>query len=268
MDVSDLESYREQLTQVIDALSLDPNRQDLLDLKAELENLITLTEELVAQQQKSSSSSAANGKPKAPLGSSTSSSAAAVAVANDLSSTGYSSGVAPPVCASFSQSERFKFSAGDECLAKYAGDSKWYPARITSIGGSAVNPVYSIVFKGYNNTEQVSSADIKPTKEALAKRAAPQLTPEEEELQAKKKRKAEKRVEKTQSKNVEAKEKQAAWQKFATKGAKKGYAIPGAKGKSMFATPDDPLSKVGVVGAGRGMTSTTQRTKHIYHEER
>ncbi len=71
-------------------------------------------------------------------------------------------------------------------------------------------------------------------------------------------------MEKQQTKQTEAKEKAQAWQKFATKGAKKGYAIAGATGKSMFKTPDDPMAKVGVVGAGRGMTSNASKQKHKY----
>lgn len=259
-------------------MTLDPERQDLLDLKAELENLISLTKELVAQQQKqAASSSSAKGKGREHASSqqqqTAGPSAAAFGQATASSSAAAGGGQGTESAPSISKpaKETYKFSAGDECLARYHADGKWYPARIASIGGSSLNPVYSVVFKGYNTPEQVNASEIRPTKEQLEalarKRAGPELTPEEEARQAAKKRKQEKKVEKMHTKSAEAKEKQQAWQKFATKGAKKGYAIAGATGKSMFRTPDDPLAKVGVVGAGRGMTSTTQRSKHIYDQK-
>ena len=268
-----LATYEQQLNEIIDALTLDPERQDLLDLKAELENLISLTEELVAQQKPAASSSSSKGKGREHASSHQQS---AAPVAASFSPIGASSGATGSQGAEAAPTnkpakETHKFSAGDECVARYHADGKWYPARITSTGGSSLNPVYSVVFKGYSNPEQVNASEIRPTKEQLEalarKRAGPELTPEEEARQAAKKRKTEKKVEKFQTKSAEAKEKQQAWQKFATKGAKKGYAIAGATGRSMFRTPDDPMAKVGVVGAGRGMTSNTQRSKHIYEQK-
>ena len=241
----------------------------MLELRTELENLISLTKQLVEQQQKSSSSHHAHaGRGGTKTTASTTSSSLTSSVT--LPSSSYTA----PAASSSSvatDTHAYKFSPGEECTAKYAGDGKWYPARITSIGGSSTNPVYSIVFKGYNTTEQVTSTDIKPTKENLdaaeRKRTGRVLSEQEEAMQAKKKRKTEKWEAKKSDQQVKAKDKQQAWQKFATKGAKKGYAIPAATGKSMFRTPEDPLAKVGIVGAGRGMKETTQRSKHIYQPE-
>lgn len=43
-----------------------------------------------------------------------------------------------------------------------------------------------------------------------------------------------------------------------------GVSIPGMDGRSMFKTPDDPMAKVGVVGAGRGMTDYKAKGRHIF----
>jgi len=64
--------------------------------------------------------------------------------------------------------------------------------------------------------------------------------------------------------------KQSAWLSF-TKGAeghkKKSKIIAPMKKTSMFATPDDPNAKVGVVGSGRGMTEFQKRGKHLYERQ-
>ena len=64
-------------------------------------------------------------------------------------------------------------------------------------------------------------------------------------------------------KNQLVNEKANSWQKFATKAQKKGKIPTGEK--SIFATSDDPLARVGVTGGGRGgMTSYQDRAKHVY----
>lgn len=161
------------------------------------------------------------------------------------------------------------FSAGDEVLAKYSGDGNFYPARVTSVGGSTEKRVYSVVFKGYNNTELVESGAVKTfpasyvpqTPMASAKR---KLTKEEEEERERKKKKNEKKLEARAAKAKEQNEKKASWQKFTKKAEKKGVTIAGVAGTSIFKTPDNPLGKVGVTGSGKGMTEYSQRTKHVY----
>jgi hypothetical protein len=140
------------------------------------------------------------------------------------------------------------WSAGDECLAKYSGDGQWYPARITSLGGSADNRVYSIVFKGYNTTELVKAIEIKPLPPNHASLAPSssnkrKLTKTEEEERERKKKKNEKKVEAKAAKAKEQTQKQATWQKFAKKSEKKGVHIAGVSGTSIFKTPDNPLGK-------------------------
>ena len=55
------------------------------------------------------------------------------------------------------------FSVNDNVLARWmSGDKSFYPARITSITGSASKPVYIVTFKSYATTETLSAHDIKP----------------------------------------------------------------------------------------------------------
>ncbi|KAI9159293.1 hypothetical protein H9P43_008633 [Blastocladiella emersonii ATCC 22665] len=68
---------------------------------------------------------------------------------------------------------------------------------------------------------------------------------------------------------------QQSWLAFASGQSKKGKKaaaaepvppVPGvAARKSIFATPDNPLAKVGVTGSGRGMTGFTDRGKHRFN---
>ncbi|KAI0639760.1 hypothetical protein C8Q77DRAFT_1152712 [Trametes polyzona] len=236
MDKTDLETYQVQLSQVEAALSADPENNELISLRSELIELIELTQAAIAQQEAAAASSKAESSKKA---------AAATASSSKV------------------------WAAGDDCLAKYSGDGQWYPARIASVGGSADNRVYSIVFKGYNNTELVNASQIKPlpanyqgpTASASNKR---KLSKAEEEEREKKKKKNEKKLEVKAAKAKEQQEKQQSWQKFAKKSEKKGIHIAGVTGTSIFKTPDNPLGKVGVTGSGKGMTGVAPRTKHKF----
>ncbi|KZT75191.1 hypothetical protein DAEQUDRAFT_761135 [Daedalea quercina L-15889] len=233
MDNTDLETYQVQLEQVEQALATDPENAELKDLRNELKELIELTQAAVAQQEAASSSKAESSRK-----------AAAVSTART-------------------------WSAGDECLAKYSGDSQWYPARITSVGGSTDNRVYSVMFKGYNSTELVNATQIKalpPNHQSAGPSAGNKrkLTKVEEEERERKKKKNEKKVEAKAAKAKEQTEKQQSWQKFAKKSEKKGIHIAGVSGTSIFKTPDNPLGRVGVTGSGKGMTDVAPKTKHKF----
>jgi len=55
--------------------------------------------------------------------------------------------------------------------------------------------------------------------------------------------------------------------KFAKKGEKKGIAIAGMQGTSIFKSPDNPTGRVGVTGSGKGMTTYTQMGKHKFQAD-
>lgn len=230
----------------------DPGNTDLTSLQKELKELIALTEQEIAKSEKriptSKSSASSSSKPSASSAS---------------------------------------FMSGDDVLAKYSGDNSWYPARITSVGGSEDHRVYSVVFKGYNSTEVVQAGSIKPlppgsssASVSIGKRKA-EHDAEKERKKKKNEKKAEVRAEKAKEQN----EKQASWLKFAKKAEKKGAPIAGLSGNSIFKTPDNPHGRgrchkypisirlfanrfiVGVTGSGKGMTETVQRQRHKYTTE-
>ncbi|KAF7306985.1 Tudor domain-containing protein [Mycena indigotica] len=161
-----------------------------------------------------------------------------------------------------------KWAAGQECLAKYAGDGSYYPARITSVIGSTDNPLYIIMFKGYNTTEQAKPSELKPLPphyNFIAPTSTKRkLTPAEEEERERKKKKNEKKLEVKAAKAKEQTEKQATWQKFTKKAEKKNVHIAGIAGTSIFKTPDNPLGRVGVTGSGKGMTEVAMQAKHKF----
>jgi survival of motor neuron-related-splicing factor 30 len=214
MDASELETFQAQLTQVETALQADPDNQELESLRTELKTLIQLTEDSIAQTKLSQSAAAAK---------------------KTQTTTG---------------DRVVTAAAGDEVLAKYSGDGNYYPARVTSVGGSAEKRVYSVVFKGYNNTELVDGNSIKPLPANYASRelkaasgSKRKLTKEEEEERERKKKKNEKKLEVKAAKAKEQMQKQATWQKFTKKAEKKGIAIAGVAGTSIFKTPENPLGK-------------------------
>jgi survival-of-motor-neuron-related-splicing factor 30 len=214
MEKTDLETYQAQLSQVELALASDTENAELSSLRSELKELIELTQVALSQA----------GSPALPKADS-SRKAAAAAFAHT-------------------------WAAGDDCQVKYSGDGGWYPARITSVGGSADNRVFSIVFKGYNTTELVKSSEIKPLPANLNYGSAPSLSASkrkmsqtEEEEREKKKKKNEKKVEAKAAKAKEQTQKQATWQKFTKKSEKKGVHIAGVAGTSIFKTPDNPLGR-------------------------
>ncbi|KAG8748536.1 hypothetical protein FRC10_003670 [Ceratobasidium sp. 414] len=248
MDRKELETYQVQLSQVELALASDPGNEELTSLRSELKELILLTETALAQADAPSSSTPT----------------AAGSTPRSASATPHPPRSKQPAGPGAS------LQAGDECLAKYSGDSQWYPARITSVGGSDERRVFNVVFKGYNSTELLDASALKPmpaggwkghTAAAHGKR---RLTQEEEDERERKKKKNEKKLEVRAAKAKEQNNKQAAWQKFAKKSEKKGVVIAGIQGSSIFKTPDNPHGRVGVTGSGKGMTEYAAREKHKF----
>lgn len=226
------------------AYAQDPTNTELSTLKAELEDLIKLTKELVQQQQQQSQPKASRSKDKQPEA------AAAAAPQDSNSNNNNKRKASAPVASTSSAASASASSAplpsaslksGDECLAKYSADQKYYPARIVSISGSADKARFSVIFKGYENTELISAHDIKPLSQE--KKRQLQESQEEEADKEKRRKKNLKKEETKAAKNKEQTSKQSAWQSFAKKGTKKGIHIPGVQGESMFASPDNPYGR-------------------------
>jgi survival-of-motor-neuron-related-splicing factor 30 len=220
MERADLESYqyqvrdlhrlgsllkRTQLAQVKQAYAADPTNAELITLKDELESLIKLTLEYLAAAEPASATSLDAPKPRPAVAS----------TSKPAEKRKQPLAAAPPSSATL--------KPGEECLARYSGDSKMYPARIVSIGGSSENTVFSVIFKGYDTTELVSAGDVKPL--TVDKKRALELQAEDEDKEKRRKKNA-KKAETRQVKNQEQVGKQQAWQSFAKKSTKKGGSSP------------------------------------------
>lgn len=233
---SELETYQAQLSQVDTALSSDPTNAELLTLKGELENLISLTKSLAAASTSSSSASTDHAAPTQPT-------------------------QKKPIARR--ETESVGYITGQEVLARYS-DGRMYPARIVSIAGDPASPIYTVVYKGYGNTEMLSASSLRPlhshhppplSERSTASTVTPPPPPSNDDNtpppppptapgagaddKAKKKYRNEKKLARREEKSAIQIEKAASWQKFAAK--KKG----GIK-ESIFRTSDDPYAKVGV----------------------
>ncbi|OLL25604.1 Splicing factor spf30 [Neolecta irregularis DAH-3] len=169
------------------------------------------------------------------------------------------------------------FRPGDIVMARWlTGDGSLYPARITSLSGSLTNPVYTVLFLNYNNTETLRSEHVKQISESR-KRALeienslpspaipPPPKPDENTAPAPppiKKQKVKPKSELDVGKK--------AWQKFATKGVKSRAVgkVQKIGEKSIFKSPEDGLGRVGVTGSGKGMIKEiSTRGKHVFEKK-
>lgn len=217
---AEIEAYNLQLAQVETALQNDPDNAELGTLKAELENLIALTRSLLP----SGSTPPPAAKPAAP------------------------------------RAKRPAFSTGQEVLARYPADSRFYPARIVAVAGQADNPMYTVVYKGYGNTEILPLSALKhfanhhdppppppvPAASTSTPPPPPPTTAPPDPDAERKKARTEKKLARREVKQAEAVAKTASWQNFARKATAKGSLKQ--PDKSIFKTSANPYAKVGVGG--------------------
>jgi len=264
-----LKEYQLQLESVMAALKGSPDNKELLDLKGELEEMISLTEAVIAEQ---------DPKPESPLPQST-------------STGGRKRPAEATADRSFSQQQPIiSYNVGDHVQARWvSGDGALYPARITTVTGSSKDPVYIVTFTSYNTTETLTHKDIRPANHSN-KRAktspppttqptapatttvisqAPTLNPTA--LKEQKEKEGDLLGKKTARKVRANKELDASknkWQAFAAKGVKTNKAAKAKKiGEgSMFRTPDGIHGRVGFTGSGQPMRKDVAREKHIYQQ--
>ncbi|KAJ6261188.1 hypothetical protein Dda_3856 [Drechslerella dactyloides] len=270
---SELKEYQLQLQSVEGALKGSPDNKELLDLKKELEELISLTEIVIAEQNPAPASPAPQSA-ATNNGNSTNRKRPAESAAETASN-----GVAPPTVT---------YNVGDQVQARWiSGDGALYPARITTVTGSSKNPVYVVTFTGYDNsTETLTGKDIRPASNKKARVSppaqaatptntavisqAPTLNPSA--LEAGKKEKDGEALGKKAARKVRANkeldESKSKWQAFAAKGVKSSKAGKAKKigESSMFRTPDGIHGRVGFTGSGQPMRKDAAREKHVYQQ--
>ncbi|ORZ14754.1 hypothetical protein BCR42DRAFT_417608 [Absidia repens] len=275
MSENETELYQFQLEQVEHALSSDPTNEELLKLQTDLKELIALTTQYEQVSTTTTQSSSNHADPPNNSNSNNNINASPVATETNTRKRSRSPSTTPAPRASALVSQQF--SVGQDVKAKWSQDGQYYRATITAIGGA--DQIFSVQFRGYKDIEVVSVADIEPLEKDKRKgifediKTMPGVDSEgnynnnnvgvsvgdDGTTNSSNKKKKVKKV-------SEVEVKKNAWLDFAKGGdkkKKKQKVVPINK-KSIFRTPDNPESKVGVVGSGRGMTSYQQRGKHSF----
>ncbi|RZF34017.1 hypothetical protein LSTR_LSTR012362 [Laodelphax striatellus] len=228
---ANLQNYELQLQQVEAALTTDPDDEELMKLKSDLEEVIQLTVELLKAQvleEKSAQDSAP--------------SYSGIDVDSDVEEGHSSSAV------------KKDWKVGDKCLALWADDNQYYEGVIESIEGAEV----SVLFNNYKTVEVTSLEFIKelPRSQEADAKAKKQPVSKLREYQKKKKQKKLQRYKQLEEERESEKNK---WLAFSSKSSKKGLIK-----KSIFASPDNVNGRVGIGTcgvSGRGMTEYASAEK-------
>jgi survival-of-motor-neuron-related-splicing factor 30 len=155
----------QQLETVLSGLQADPENAELLNLTTELEEVISLTESAIAEL-KPTPAPQQNKTLPPPVKEKWSKENHPAFQPGYKRPAGQQSPVEEPQTST-------SFAVNDTVLAKWvSGDNSFYPARITSITGSTKSPVYTVNFKSYGTTENLSGKDIKAISQDSRKRKA------------------------------------------------------------------------------------------------
>ncbi|KAL0268853.1 UNVERIFIED_CONTAM: hypothetical protein PYX00_010661 [Menopon gallinae] len=220
---ANLQSYVLQLQQVEAALTIDPDNEELQKLKIDLEEVLTLTKDLIKQQLLEAR------KNSLPGGSAD---AATLALLNDED-------ILNPI-------PRHDLKPGDKCMAMCSDDGEYYEAVIEDMSEDQEQVTVKLVHNGL--TEVTAPAFIRPiTKPTVKKKTEPdqrhrKQTQSQREYQKKKKLKKQMRYKQLEEERETEKNK---WLAFTSK--KKGGLLTK---KSIFASPDSVTGRVGIGTCG------------------
>lgn len=199
----------------------------------------------------------------------------------------------PPAAPSRVEESHLNLEVGDVVMAKWSEDRQFYQATIITVTGSSVDPLYTVRFTGYGNTETVRKTDIKVSETSKKRKAEappagskprpppgpPQqakvitAAPAVDTTLAKKREPSlvsdgptrEKMAPKSLKNQKQAEKQKASWNNWQQKGAKLFAAAGLPKQKdSQFRVKDGPNARVGFNSSGKGMTSTETGPKSKY----
>jgi len=167
---ADVKEYRLQLDTVLASLQGDPQNAELKGLQTELEEAISLTQSAIADLKPATKPAPPSSKSPPPPPSPPPTAAPPTSEKwsrenHPAFQPGFRKSGAPPPPQPVVETPQAPatFQVNDMVLAKWVtGDKGFYPARITSITGSSVSPVYIVNFKSYGTSETLRSGDIKP----------------------------------------------------------------------------------------------------------
>ncbi|XP_075971980.1 survival of motor neuron-related-splicing factor 30 [Anticarsia gemmatalis] len=228
----DLRNYKLQLQQVEAALLTDADNQELLKLKADLEEVIELTQDLIKTQDGDSKVSNIHGSSNDH-----DVTASLLEAEDDEATQKYLSG----------------WQVGERCMAKWRADGQFYEALIEDVAEDNLK----VKFDGYTTSEVVHIDDVKTIGTGLKR---PHSGDESKhgkgynrEYLKKKKQKKQQRFKQIEEERESEKNK---WLSFHSKAAKK----PGVRTKSIFASPDNLTGRVGIGTCGISGKPMTEYT--------
>lgn len=239
---ANLHNYKLQFQQVEAALTTDPDNEELLKLKSDLEEVIELTRDLIKTQllelRAAEESAAGTSLEDASL--------TAKLLAAEL----------PDIEEHYNAKKDWKI--GDRCLAIWSEDGQYYEATIEDIteDGEEV----SVVFDSYKNSDvttlpllrEIKSGVKRQSDDGVDSKAKKLAMSKQREYQKKKKQKKLQRYKQIEEEREGEKNK---WLAFNSKTAKKGMTR-----KSIFASPDNVNGRVGIGTCGMSGKPMTEFT--------
>lgn len=237
-----LKEYTLQLQQVEAALTVNPGNDELLKLKNDLREVITLTTELIAAQE-----------------------------IENITTNHSSQKVAST--SNYTDTSSINWNVGDKCLAPYEDGGPLYDAVIEEILGDGT---CTVTYSAYHDTEIVQLSSLQAQDDSYKKveekavsssttntsQSKKDLHKAQQEWKIKKRQKKANRLKTLEEEREKEKNK---WVDFNTK----LYRMTGKKPKkSIFATPDSSDGRVGIGTcgvAGKPMTSFVIAEKYKKH---
>jgi len=218
MSEADVNTYRLQLQQVEAALTTDPDNEELLQLKTDLEQVLNLTMEMLNDAMGGDMEAAFN-KPK------------------KKSRWAEPAPILPIK----------PWQVGEVCQALYSGDGTYYDAKIEEI---TTDGEVSVKFKGFKGTFVTSLGLLKLPSSGTTTVHATSSAKNKKELLAhqkeQKKEKKKKHLENLKALEAEREKEKNKWSAFSAKAfGKKGFVK-----KSIFKTPESCDGRVGVGTCG------------------
>jgi len=244
MSESELSSYQLQLQQVEAALTSDPANSELLKLKADLEQVIDLTKQLVSQSVAKAGSQPEEAEEEEPP-------------APSSSSSGAVAGTKRKFHEEFTPVKHWQ--VGEQCQALWHKDGNYYEATVSEI---TTDGDVQVKFRHNGQSGVTSLGLLKISKHGISgtKTSTSRKEQQEREREHAKRRK-QKKLERFKNLEKEGEKGKNKWQNFSNKAfGKKGFVK-----KSIFKTPENAKGRVGIGTCGAGgkdMTEFDIRTKH------
>ncbi|KAM0277739.1 hypothetical protein ACHAQH_005600 [Verticillium albo-atrum] len=289
----DRKAYQEQLDVVHAGLSDDPENAELKNLQAELQEMISLIDESLAELKPKQAP-----QPAAPVKPPTPPEPEKWSRENHPAFKKTAAAAATQPAEDDAAAAQATYNVNDTVLAKWVtGDKGFYPARITSITGSSTARVYIVKFKSYDNTETLRAKDIRPvsnkrkadgipaasspapsgaftgpaggsstSSNGVVTSASASIYPEQQARLDAEKLGGDAVAKPPKAKKIKANKElekgKSKWQEFSSK-SKFGKT---QKKDSMFRTPEGVHGRVGFTGSGQAMRKDPTRSRHVYQQ--